>query len=121
MRKPVAGLGVLAGTLNGATFGTSVVDMNADASSVTNTGQFIAAISMQAFGDVDQLRREVDALARSLRASQRMPGVEAIRLPGDGSHATRERYLRDGIPLHPVLIRDLAALADGLGVAPLGE
>ena len=33
--------GILAGTLNGAAFGKDVIDMNADKSSSTNTGQFI--------------------------------------------------------------------------------
>ena len=39
-------LGLLAGTLNGAAFGKDVVDMTKNTATPTNTGQFVAAISV---------------------------------------------------------------------------
>ena len=51
--------GLLAGTLNGAAFGKDVVDFNSDFSTPTNTGQFIVAIDIAAFGDVDSFKQNV--------------------------------------------------------------
>src|SRR5690606_33326884 len=78
--------GLLAGTLNGAAMGRDVVDFNKDDTTPTNTGHAILAIDVKAFGDATDFKRRVDTLIRDLRASERMPGVDAIRIPGEGSH-----------------------------------
>ena len=112
--------GLLAGTLNGAAMGRDVVDFNKDDSTPTNTGHAILAIDVKAFGDVTDFKRRVDALVRDLRASERMPGVDAIRIPGEGSHRTREERARSGIPLPPALRASLDALAAELQIELLG-
>ncbi len=112
-------LGLLAGTLNGAAMGRDVVDFNADDVTVTNTGQFICAIAPEAFGDPDAFARAVDEVARAMRSSARLPGVESIRVPGDGAHAKREAYEADGVPIHRALLETLAVLAQDIGAQPL--
>lgn len=83
-------IGLLSGTLNGAAMGKDVVDFNADDTTPTNTGHAIVAISVATFGDVDEFKRRVDALARDLRASKRLPGVERIWRPDFAySHASQ--------------------------------
>src|SRR5450432_4171591 len=82
-------IGLLAGTLGGAAMGRDVIDFNHDDDSVTNTGQAIAAINVAAFGDVAVFKASVDTLVRDFRNSSRMPGVNRIFVPGEGSHATR--------------------------------
>src|SRR5437667_12748627 len=67
--------GLLAGTLNGAAMGSETVDFNADDVTPTNTGHAIVAISIAAFGEVDEFKRRVDKLAREIRRSKPMPGV----------------------------------------------
>jgi LDH2 family malate/lactate/ureidoglycolate dehydrogenase len=111
--------GLLAGTLNGAAMGRDVVDFNRDDASATNTGQTIVAIDPAAFGDPEAFRRRVDAVVRDLRASERMPGVERIWLPGEQSHARRLEYARDGIPVAPGLLQGLQRVAADLRIAPL--
>ena len=112
--------GLLAGTLNGAAMGSDVVDFNHDDTTPTNTGHAIVAISLAAFGDVADFKRRVDTLVRDIRASKRMPGVDAIRLPGEQSHAKRAERTRLGIPLPPPLLKSLNQLAADLGITPLG-
>ncbi|MGH8619468.1 MAG: Ldh family oxidoreductase [Burkholderiales bacterium] len=112
--------GLLAGTLNGAAMGRDVVDFNKDDVTPTNTGHAIVAISLAAFGDVAGFKQRVDELVRDLRASKRLPGVDAIRLPGEGSHAARAERTRQGIPMPPALMQALAGLADELKIAPPG-
>ena len=111
--------GLLAGTLNGAAMGRDVVDFNHDDTTPTNTGHAIVAISLGAFGDVAEFKRRVDELVRDIRASKRLPGVAAIRLPGEQSHAKREERMRLGIPLPAPLLASLNQLAAGLGIAGL--
>jgi LDH2 family malate/lactate/ureidoglycolate dehydrogenase len=72
-------IGLLAGVLNGANFTSDVVDFTADTASPTNTGQFIAAISVAAFMDVADFKREVDTHLRRLKDSATLPGHERVR------------------------------------------
>ncbi len=111
--------GLLAGTLNGAAMGRDVVDFNHDDVTPTNTGHAIVAISLAAFGDVADFKQRVDTLVRDIRASKRLPGVDAIRLPGEQSHAKREERMRLGIPLPVPLHTSLNQLAAELKIAPL--
>ncbi|MEM7442721.1 MAG: Ldh family oxidoreductase [Pseudomonadota bacterium] len=111
--------GILAGVLNGAAFGRDVIDFNADASSVTNTGHFIAALDISAFMDLDQFKAEVDTVWETMKSSPTLPDVDEIRLPGErAAHVTDERR-RNGVPIHPDLDKALAAVAADLGIDPL--
>ena len=50
-------IGLLAGVMNGAALGSDVVDFTKDTTSPTNTGQFVAAIDLSAFGDPDAIAK----------------------------------------------------------------
>jgi LDH2 family malate/lactate/ureidoglycolate dehydrogenase len=110
--------GLLAGTLNGAAMGKEVVDFNADDTTPTNTGHAIIAINVAAFQPVAEFKKNVDVLVRDLRGSQRLPGVDRIRLPGEGSHAARADRLQNGIPLPAPLAASIRQLAAELKIAP---
>ncbi|HZQ62286.1 MAG TPA: Ldh family oxidoreductase [Casimicrobiaceae bacterium] len=111
--------GLLAGTLNGAAMGRDTIDFNRDETTPTNTGQAIVAIDIAAFGEVEQFKRKVDEVIRTMRSSRRLPDVDRIWLPGEQSHGKRIAYSRDGIPLAPELVQKLDELADELGMDPL--
>ncbi len=113
--------GLLAGTLNGAAFGKEVVDFNADSESTTNTGHFIVALSIEAFMDVETFKRNVDDVIRSIHASPTLPGVDAVRVPGERSRQIRVERERSGIPLHPGLAQKLDGLARDLETEGLPE
>jgi LDH2 family malate/lactate/ureidoglycolate dehydrogenase len=112
-------VGLLAGTLNGAAMGRDVIDFNADAQSPTNTGQAVVAIDPAAFGEVEAFKRAVDRIVRDLHASERMPGVERIYVPGEQSHARMQAQKRDGIALPASLVSTLDRMAEQLEIAPL--
>ena len=112
-------VGLIAGTLNGAAMGRDVIDFNADAASATNTGQAIVAIDPAAFGDVAEFKAAVDRLIRDLHASERMPGVERIFMPGEQSHAKSVAQRKDGIAIAPQLVQALDRLAEQLDIPPL--
>ncbi|MFP6710343.1 MAG: Ldh family oxidoreductase [Rhodospirillales bacterium] len=112
--------GLLAGTLNGAAFGKDVVDFNSDFHTPTNTGQFIIAIDIAAFADVDTFKRNVDNIYRMMKASPTLPGYDEVLLPGEQSHKKRQDREANGVPIHDGLLESLAKTANDLGVAPLG-
>lgn len=111
--------GILAGVLNGAAFGRDVVDFNADAATVTNTGQMILALDIAAFADPDAFRADIDEVWRQMKSSATMPGVDEVRLPGERLERVRQGRTAEGIPIPRALRDTLTALADELGVAPL--
>lgn len=112
-------IGLLAGTLNGAAFGSDVIDFTADTSSTANTGQFVAAISVGAFGDPEAFGARVDSAFDEMRASEPLPGYDPVRVPGEGRAARRDDSLEQGIPLHPNLIKELGSIAGELGIPPV--
>ena len=63
------------------------------------------ALSISRFGDVTAFKRQVDAIARDIRGSGKLPGVSEIRMPGDRAYAVRQERTRDGIPVPPACVR----------------
>ncbi|HTJ98129.1 MAG TPA: Ldh family oxidoreductase [Bordetella sp.] len=112
--------GLLAGTLNGAAFGKDVVDFNQDYATTTNTGHTVIALDVEAFMPLRQFEEQVDDIWAQMKASELLPGADEIRLPGEQSHRTYEERIANGVPIHGELRATLDALADSLGVAPLG-
>jgi L-2-hydroxycarboxylate dehydrogenase (NAD+) len=114
-------IGLLCGTLNGAAMGKDVIDFNADDTSVTNTGHSIVAINIESFMPLVEFRKQVDVLVADLRASKRMPGVERIRMPGEGSFNALKSNTKSGVAMPPSLMQALDKLAAELGIQPLGR
>jgi LDH2 family malate/lactate/ureidoglycolate dehydrogenase len=112
-------IGLLAGTLNQAAFGRDIVDFIKHPDAATNTGQSILAVRVDAFCPVEVFKRNVDMAVRSIRESQRLPGVERVWLPGEQSHNKRIERLTHGIPIPPTLRTSLAELAGELDIAPI--
>jgi LDH2 family malate/lactate/ureidoglycolate dehydrogenase len=114
-------LGLLAGTLNGAAFGRDVIDFNYDDEGACNNGHFIVALDVGRFTPLAAFTAEVERHLRDLRGSQRLPGFDAIRLPGEQRRQRRADRLRNGVPMPQELVAQLDRLAGELGVKRLSE
>jgi len=114
-------IGLLAGVLNGAAFGRDVRDFGTDARSEANTGQFVIALDVARFLPLAAFTAEVDRHLRELRASARLPGFDAIRIPGEARRRRREERSRAGVALTPALLTQLGELAANLELKPLGK
>src|SRR5579863_4243980 len=112
-------IGILAGALNRAAFGRDVVDFVKETGKPTNTGQAIAALSIEAFLPAHEFKRAVDRLIRDIRDSPRLPGVERIWLPGEQSHTKLLDRRVHGVPVPKTLRESLDTLARDLNVEPL--
>ena len=113
-------IGLLAGVLNGAAFGRDVIDFTQPGSEKTNTGQFMVAIDVARFLPPEVFAAEMDRHLGDLRSSARLPGVEAIRLPGEDRRRRRLERTKNGVELPAGLVKQLDELAVGLKVKPLG-
>jgi L-2-hydroxycarboxylate dehydrogenase (NAD+) len=114
-------MGLLAGNLNGAAMGKDVVDFNNDDTTETNTGHTIVAINVEAFQDLKEFKQGMDTLIRDIRNSQRLPNVDRIRLPGEGTHTARSENEKNGIPMPEALLAALDQLAADLKIAKLAR
>jgi len=112
-------IGMLAGNLNAAAMGRDVIDFNNDDTSETNTGHAIVAINIEAFQDLKEFKSGMDMLIRDIRNSQRLPNVDRIRLPGDGTHVARADREKNGVPIPEALLAALDQLAGDLKIAKL--
>lgn len=108
-------IGLLAGVLNGAAFGSSVIDHRADLRTPTNTGQLIVVLRADLFRPLTDVLGGVHAALDELRGSDG-PGAAPLRLPGDRSAELWAEALRDGVELPDTLWRTLAQEAARAGV-----
>lgn len=104
-------IGLMAGVLNGAAFGSDVVDFTTDTTSQTNTGQFVMALDPKAFGLADFKERATQVFDE-MRASKPLPGHDPVRLPGEGKSAAAAGRRKNGLDLNAALRSDLQALAE---------
>ncbi|MBX2882243.1 MAG: Ldh family oxidoreductase [Granulosicoccus sp.] len=105
-------IGLMAGVLNGAAFGSDVVDFTKDTTSETNTGQFVLALDISAFGALDDFRSNSTRVFDELCASTPLPGYAPVRIPGQGKADLLSTNNTDGIPVNKALFDDLQQLAD---------
>jgi len=101
--------------------GKDVVDFNNDDTTETNTGHAIIAINIEAFQPLAEFKLGMDTLIRDIRNSQRLPGVDRIRLPGEGTHVARADREQHGIPMPEALLAALDQLAGDLKIARLSR
>jgi L-2-hydroxycarboxylate dehydrogenase (NAD+) len=112
-------LGLLGGPLNRASFGRDVKGIGTKGVTETNTGHFILALDVSRFLSPEVFAAEIDRHVRDFAGSQKLPGVDEIRIPGQGRVARRLERLEHGVPLSQTLIKQLDTVAASLSIAPL--
>jgi LDH2 family malate/lactate/ureidoglycolate dehydrogenase len=81
---------------------------------------FIQVIDPEAFGGLDAFRRETSWLATACRDTPPVPGVDAVRLPGERGLAHKRRALAEGVALYRGIMEALAPYAAKFGITPPG-
>jgi len=108
-------MGALAGVLSGANFGSTVPPL-ADYGRERDLGHFLVVVDVRALGDAGELGERMDRYVEEIRAGAPAPGVDRVRLPGDGADARRRERLERGVLLPATLVGTFGRLADELGV-----
>jgi LDH2 family malate/lactate/ureidoglycolate dehydrogenase len=73
---------------------------------------FVAAYSVDAFGDVDEFKANMDGMLKGLAATKPMPGHDRVFYAGLPEHEVRIDRGENGVPLHPEVVdwfRDICA------------
>ena len=112
---------ILAGLLGGAPyFGVKREDV-AEHMRDRGIGHFFMAIDPARFMSVSAFRQTVAEMARGIKASEKLPGVEEILVPGEMEERLRKERLSLGIPLAGTTVdalRELAGECGGAGLLP---
>ncbi len=90
---------ILCGVLAGAAFGKDVGSPVATSGTPTNIGHFFLALNIQAFRDLSDFTRDMDALIEQLTSCPKEPGKERIYIHGEKEFEQKERYLKEGVAL----------------------
>ena len=109
-------IGALAGVLNTAAFGSSVIDFNKDFKNPTNSGQMYFAMRPDLFRDLDEFKTEMDLRIREIRNSTPMEGAEPIRLPGEMAIQREEKMRLEGVPVAQAVLEQVRKIAEKLGL-----
>jgi LDH2 family malate/lactate/ureidoglycolate dehydrogenase len=98
----------LTAALAGGLFSFEILKADASGLDPASSKLFLA-IDVQAFTDPQRFAQRVEDLLTHLRDAE--PGL-TITFPGERGWQTRERYLAEGIPIHP----DIAAQLQKIGI-----
>jgi len=112
-------LGLLGGPLNRASFGRDVKDTTAEQTKETNTGHFMIALDVARFLPLAAFKAEIDRHVHDLTSSKKLPGVDEIRIPGQGRVARRADREQNGVPLAQSLLKQVDEMAATLSIVPL--
>ncbi|HEX6300009.1 MAG TPA: Ldh family oxidoreductase [Acidimicrobiia bacterium] len=106
-------IGLLAGVLNDAAFGSDVIDHRAVPDQPANTGQAIFVMRPDLFRDLDEFEADIDGHLKEFRESGD-PG--AVRIPGQGAAGLEMEQRAIGVDLPDVLLGQLRDLAVRFGL-----
>jgi LDH2 family malate/lactate/ureidoglycolate dehydrogenase len=70
-------------------------------------GHFFLALNPEMFMPVAEFKARVDRMIEDVKRSELAEGVKAVLLPGEPELRSRERNLREGIPLLPSTLKRL--------------
>ncbi|KAF2194466.1 Malate/L-lactate dehydrogenase [Zopfia rhizophila CBS 207.26] len=89
---------VFSGVLSGSAFAGHVTNPY-DPSRPADVGHFLVAIKPDLFLSSEEFKERMDHLYRRVSTSDKMQGVDRIYFPGEIEQLTKEKRLKDGIPL----------------------
>jgi LDH2 family malate/lactate/ureidoglycolate dehydrogenase len=98
---------ILAGILSG---GGALTELS------SNNALFALVFCVDSFMPLDEFKTKMDQFIRNIKASPRKPGVQEIYLPGEIELRTREKRLKEGIPLPERTWEKIEAIAKKLEV-----
>ncbi len=77
-------------------------------------GHFFVAVDIECFTELAAFKKTAGNILRELRASQKMPGAERIYTCGEKEYLASQERATKGVPVDPVIQRELCAMRDEL-------
>ncbi|MGO9122164.1 MAG: Ldh family oxidoreductase [Desulfomonilaceae bacterium] len=88
-----------------------------DETGIQGTCHSFFAIDPDCFIGRDEFKREVDRYIMQIKQSAKAKNCEEIVIPGEPELRTETERLKNGIPMMPATIDELAALGESLGIS----
>ena len=110
---------VLSGVMGGAVYGDLYLRSDMRDRKLGNVGHCFAAIDPARFRSIEEFKRDMDDMIRSLKATPPAEGAERVLIPGEPEAAAEVKRRAEGIPVAPVLLSQVNAIADELGIGRL--
>lgn len=107
---------IMCGPLAGAAISLHVAGSRTEPPRPSGTGHFFAAWRPDAFRPLDEFRADMDAFLHGLRTAEPAPGCDRVYVAGDPEAEAEEERRARGIPLHPLVVDELEAIGQRLGV-----
>ncbi|MEM3184599.1 MAG: Ldh family oxidoreductase, partial [Candidatus Hadarchaeales archaeon] len=107
---------ILAGPLVGAEAGKKVRGTLEPVEDFCTKGDLMIAIDPATFVPKDEFKRKVGEFIEEIKSSKKAKGAEEILLPGEPELRTREKRLRDGIPISEEVWKEIETWAKELNV-----
>lgn len=82
----------------------------------TYVSHYFQAIDVKRLMPVQELKARVDHLANQVHESKLASGTEAVYMPGEIEFMTKERRLKEGIPISAGVLRNLDKIAEEVGI-----
>lgn len=109
---------LMCGLLSGGAFGVGVQPLYGDMEQPYDCAHLFIAINVAHFTDPATARAQAEAVARSIRAGARAPGVERLYTPGEPEWLKRAGA-DDTVTVDDAVLDHLAELAGSLGLEPM--
>jgi LDH2 family malate/lactate/ureidoglycolate dehydrogenase len=113
---------IFSGVLSGASTGKDVGHKGENKPS--DVGHFFAAVRVDAFRDIADFKRDMDALLDQLKNAPKAVGQERIYIHGEKEFELYEHYAKEGVPLMEEVVKGLREIGLQVGVPfdldPLG-
>ena len=77
---------------------------------------FVQVLDPEAFGGLAAFRRQMDFMAAAARNAKPRPGVDRVRLPGEGGLRRYREQKAHGVALYPTIMPALVPWGEKLGV-----
>jgi len=107
---------LLAGPLVRAGVGKGIDGTLEPVKGFSTKGDFMIAIDPSAFIAPKEFKARVKDYVKEIKASKKAPGVQEIMVPGEPELKTREKRLKEGIPISDEVWAELEQAAKELGV-----
>lgn len=105
---------ILSGVLSGPAFGAAVLFPGTGEPALV--GHFFGALRVDAFRSVNEFKADMDKMIRELKESPKAEGHDRIYVHGEIEYETEIERRRNGIPLHPKVLKTIREIGRSLGV-----
>jgi len=107
--------GILSTLLSGGAYGSQLGDL-ASGAKPGRDGQFVLALNIAFFEDLDKFKSRVDEIVDEIHHSRPADSVSHLFVPGEQAHERELRYRREGIPVSDSTWRSLLDAAKRVGI-----